>query len=663
MGLEVGDGSPSASTSEGAMEDPVAPLIESCEALDLGGASDDVTALADSNGHLTTTEEEEGAEHGISEQGETPIAQAGEEVPPVQPVSGFQPQKKSWSDFNAVSARTFGEQSSFGSFSDFLADLPSESSPSQPSHMTPMGSDVDFFSWAEGESDASPIIGIGSGFTTPQPQPPAVPAVQEALAEEEPIIAGNDDDVLHEVSPASSQIEEQHQNLALDHQQQVATWSEYSADQGQNVVAEADALQSAEDPYPGWYYDYQVNEWRQIEGYSAGGTAAVETSMTQYIEQSSINNALEMAGSLEPDGSQMQGEVVQSHSGLEGSQAWGVQSSATQTTTDQYPGWTWDPYSQTWLPVAGYEESTQAYTGQEQSWYGQQEQQQEQQASYNDQAYGSTSGDQQDPSQQLSQSFYSGYMPDSTNVVSSGYTSQSVNSVNPSLGYGQEAKPWQPELPHNNAMGGVAPAIFTPQMNGSHGWAPSMYNISETAVSPSALANTFSPVDPYSQSSSYHGYSQNGMLDNFSQPSWGSNSQYNQYQHKSTNPTAPPPKNVQEAMQTCVGRPPHILATFGFGGKLIFMKLRDPVTLHTSNGDQVCKLTLAVTVSPVDFVGHTASLCRDSWLNVCPLFATAKKWYVCLCLTFYMLIKMYTFRGGSGGLRDNCNSKHVLIWC
>jgi hypothetical protein len=153
------------------------------------------------------------------------------------------------------------------------------------------------------------------------------------------------------------------------------------------------------------------------------------------------------------------------------------------------------------------------------------------------------------------------------------------------------------------------------------------------------------------------------MLDNFSQPSWGSNSQYNQYQHKSTNPTAPPPKSVQEAMHTCVGRPPHILATFGFGGKLIFMKLRDPVTLHTSNGDQVCKLTLAVTVSPVDFVAHTVSLCRDSWLNNCPSFATAKKWYVCLCLTFYILIKMYSFHGGSGGRRDNCNSKTVLIWC
>lgn len=601
MGLEVGDGSPSASTSEGAMEDPVAPLIESCEALDLGGSSGDVAALADSNGHLTTREEEEGAQHGISEQGGTSIEQAGEEVPLVPPVSGFQPLKKSWSDFNAVSARTFGEQSSFGSFSDFLADLPSESSSSQPSHVTAMGSDVDFFSLAEGELDASPIIGIGSGFTTPQPQPPAVPAVQEALAEEEPIIAGNDGDLLHEVSPASSQMEEQHQNLAVDHQQQVATWSEYSADQGQNAVAEADALQSAEDPYPGWYYDYQVNEWRQIDGYSAGGTAAVETSVTQYFDQSSFKNAQEIAGSLQLDGSQMQGEGVQS-------QAWGVQSSATQTATDQYPGWSWDPYSETWLPVAGYEEATQAYTGQEQSWYGQQEQQQEQQMSYNDHTYGSISGGQQDTSQQLSKSFYSGYMPDSTNVMNSGYTSQSANPVNPSLGYGQEAKPWQPELPHNNAMGGVAPAVFTPHVNGSQGWAPSLYSTPETALSPIVRANAFSPVDPYSQSSSYHGYSQNGMIDKFSQPSWGSNSQYNQYQHTSTNPTAPPPKNVEEAMQTCVGRPPHILATFGFGGKLIFMKLRDPVTLHTSNGDQVSWLTLAVTISPVGYFTYCLSV-------------------------------------------------------
>jgi hypothetical protein len=62
---------------------------------------------------------------------------------------------------------------------------------------------------------------------------------------------------------------------------------------------------------------------------------------------------------------------------------------------------------------------------------------------------------------------------------------------------------------------------------------------------------------------------------------------HHQYVERPLQLSSSPPRSVYEAMQTSVGRPPHSLACFGFGGKLMMMKLKDPVTLHTSNGDQV----------------------------------------------------------------------------
>lgn len=59
-------------------------------------------------------------------------------------------------------------------------------------------------------------------------------------------------------------------------------------------------------------------------------------------------------------------------------------------------------------------------------------------------------------------------------------------------------------------------------------------------------------------------------------------------QHHSHNDPLTPPKSTAEALRTSVGRPPHVLTTFGFGGKLVVMKLKDPVSLHASDGKQVC---------------------------------------------------------------------------
>jgi hypothetical protein len=259
--------------------------------------------------------------------------------------------------------------------------------------------------------------------------------------------------------------------------------------------------------------------------------------------------------------------------------SWDYQSSAaTHTVADEYPGWKWDYSTQTWVAAPGDAEPWQNTStetqfqggGTEQSWYAPQEQTQ----SYNSAA---SFADQPAASSPQPQSFTSGHGPDNANVMANGYSSQLTNAGS---SYSQEtSQQWQGEVKPNNAAAGQASNFYSPQMNGDRSWPAPAFNQQEQFGSQSM------PSVSYPSPDAYYNYAANCGPQNYTQQDWGHAPQFNQYP-QFTNPNAPPPKNVQEALRTCSGRPPHSLAAFGFGGKFIFMKHRDPVTLHTSNGDQ-----------------------------------------------------------------------------
>lgn len=594
MGLEVGDGSADGSMAQEARsEDPVVALAGACEALDLGdreaSTGEGQPAVADSNGHLTE-EEEEAARIGLGDAApiepvtEVASADAAADAPEG---SRSQAQIKNWSDFNAVSARTFGDQR-FGSFSDFLAnqpDLPLDAAPASSGALE-LGSDVDFFEW--GGLASEPLATGGIGIASAQPlEPPAVAVVEEALAEsdEQPIDTGATTPVAHEeLAPPEASADD---FFGIGQEA-----GEAPVEQTPLTDVGVEAAAQSADPYPGWYYDYQAGEWRQVEGYNpipAGSENAgysgdyVDSHHVHHMQTISETSAFQLE---ESQGPVEQAGVALAEAALEQSQTWdSTQSAATQTVADEYPGWTWDYAAQTWVATPGYNESwqsaseaqSQAYSGQE-SWYGQQEQQ--------TQTYGNESNvlsQNENPvaASQQPQSFFPGYSAsDSANAMANGYTSQVANPVN---AYAQESKQWQGQVAQSNAGVGGASNFYSPHVNGDPSWTGSGY---------SKQGQFGGQNESYSAPDAYYNYGANGGPNNYlqqqnQQQPWGNASHFNQYQQY-TNPTAPPPKNVQEAMRTCSGRPPHSLAAFGFGGKFIFMKHRDPVTLHTSDGDQVC---------------------------------------------------------------------------
>ncbi|XP_024391506.1 protein transport protein SEC16A homolog [Physcomitrium patens] len=578
IGLEAWDGSgvPMA-------DDPVEALFGRCEKLDLNeqetGA--DAEAAADSNGNVT---EEVGARIGVDDAAPiepVPEAAGVDEAAGAPQGSRPQAQAKNWSDFSAVSARTLGEQS-FGSFSDFLAiqrGFPPDG-PLQSSGAVEKGLNVDFFEW--GSTGSEPLVAGGMGVMATQFEPPAAAVVEKALPdiyERSPdtgtSLAGA------EVAPPQASAEND-TGIA----QQVQTWSGLLVHGGQTVAAltDTEAAQSS-DPYPGWHYDHQAGEWRQVEGYGTIAAGSEDAGYTGRCVELHDLQAIPEANAFQPDEGQTSVEQdggVAGEVGLGQSQSWDTQSAATQTVPDEYPGWKWDYAAQTWVAVPDFIKSwesssdtqSQDYSGQ-QSWHGQQEQQAQSYGNEsNDLSYGEkpvACNEQQQQPQGLS-----GYACDGANVMDDGYTSGGVNSVSTeSSAHPRKTKQWQWDLTHNNAAAGEASFFYAPQVNGERNWGVPALNKQEQFASQSLASDSYSSPYSYTATCGHNAYTQQAQ-----QP-WGYASHLKQYQ-QFTNPTAAPPKSVQEAIRTCVGRPPVSLAAFGFGGRFIFMKHRD----HTSNGDQ-----------------------------------------------------------------------------
>jgi hypothetical protein len=600
MGLETGaaeGGDTTTSRSEDSMALLTAGACE--EEVALLGLDDHGVALImpDSNGHLTEDEETcaavmvEGGglseEHGGADGAGLVPAASSSSSHWVEGQEGSMVQTKNWSDFNLVSAKSFGDQVGFGSFSDFLTELVVPDL--EPLQKQPEGSldskevsDVDFFEWhtdplpetefaglggtggggglcgVETTSETRDGVGAGLGL---QESPELGVVVGPQRYKHWNSVAGEEEEQQSAAVAAITKEVQQYQLFAAqlkgDEEGPQPTDSvDHAAlglqDHSQIAPAEPSGV---ENPYPGWYYDYQVSEWRQVEG--GGGNPA---SATVNQEGNAFHNG-------EPDPSNLpiskneaeQVGVGQSEVGEEG---WASNNGAMQA--QQYPGWTWDYQAQMWVqvpePLQNSTGSAQKHGG-EGTWYEQQEswQQQQQQSQY-------FYSQQESLQQQQPQSFYEQQenLKQQSQFHSEGYAPNASHAQS----YAQVPSQWQNEQQFMNSTP-------FPQMNGAQSWGVA-----------SADGHQGSVMTHMQPSNMNYNYTSSAQTFNYPQQPWGSGNAHHQYGLRSSQSSSPP-RSLYEALQTSVGRPPHSLATFGFGGKLLTMKLKDPVTLHTSNGDQV----------------------------------------------------------------------------
>jgi hypothetical protein len=606
MGLETGaaeGGDTTTSRSEDSMALLTAAACE--EEAALLGLDDDhrgALIMPDSNGHLTEDEETcaavmvEGGglpeEHGGADgAGLVPAASSSSSSSShwVEGQEGSMVQTKNWSDFNMVSAKSFGDQVGFGSFSDFLTELVVPDL--EPLQNQPKGSldseevsDVDFFEWRTDplpetefaalggtggggglcgiETTSETRDGVGAGIGL-QESPELGVVVGPQRYNHWNSVAGEEEEQQSAAVAAITKEVQQYQLFAAQQKgdeegPQPTDSVEHAAlglqDHSQIAPAEPSGM---ENPYPGWYYDYQVSEWRQVEG--GGGNPA---SATVNQEGNAFHN-----GETDPSNlpiSKNEAEQVGVGQSEVREEGWASNNGAMQA--QQYPGWTWDYQAQMWVQVPEpWQDSTgsaQKYGG-EGTWYEQQESWQQQQQQQQSQYFYSQQEslqkqqphsfyEQQENLKQQSQFHGEGYAPNASYAQT----------------YAQVPSQWQNEQQFMN------PTPF-PQMNGAQSWG--------VASADGQQGSVMTHMQP---SNMNYNYTSSAQTFSYPQQPWGSGNAHHQYGPRSSQSSSPP-RSLYEALQTSVGRPPHSLATFGFGGKLLTMKLKDPVTLHTSNGDQV----------------------------------------------------------------------------
>ncbi|KAG6553655.1 hypothetical protein Mapa_004569 [Marchantia paleacea] len=320
---------------------------------------------------------------------------------------------------------------------------------------------------------------------------------------------------------------------------------------------------SWEDQYPGWYYDHQAQEWKEknpsapseVSGTSHCPEARQETLPLPAITEengSYADSTYQGYGSAQWSAGQDQQHISASQYNQERTSSFDIPSTSskldslsTSSSVSTFPA-----------PISANATAAEVTPRQ---WTG----------SQSDVQFGHAS-----PYYQVEQSFgskqqYEVEQPQLNlgiqqfnSVHQAPYNMQHIDP--------QIAPPLVPEslyTPYSNpqATTFTPQTSFTPQI-ATQQTPEVQYNQYSAAQVPSYAASTWPAVSPYQMQ----------------QPVGNSY----QTQHYSQYALHTPPKSTVEALRTSVGRPPHVLTTFGFGGKLVVMKLKDPVSLHASDGKQ-----------------------------------------------------------------------------
>ncbi|KAH7435616.1 hypothetical protein KP509_06G071900 [Ceratopteris richardii] len=340
--------------------------------------------------------------------------------------------------------------------------------------------------------------------------------------------------------------------------------------------------QSWEDMYPGWYFDYASNEWKQIEGW--GTTQQQEASIIEGDPSSlSVSQAARATTESAWQNSEGQGMIPASGSDqvFNNEQQYVNTPSVVQQTNweDQYPGWYYDYQLQQWcqVPDGG------------QNWASNQEltcaSPQTLEPLQNTQLSGEGWVDQHYQAYQ-SEVKQSVHLPEESHTFyGSSKGAGDRNTFSRGISFNAWSEPGLHEQGKHEAQ----------QINNANSWAGFSNQAVHTHQSPSQ--GEFSIADK----SSFFGQVQDS------------------FQSYNT-----PIKEVAAAYSPD-GRPSHALAVFGFGGKLVTMKasqsgICEHLVLHDLNhliarGEQ-CGYSDALYFSALDRQGLSGPLCGSTSKDV-----------------------------------------------
>ncbi|BFI25268.1 COPII coat assembly protein SEC16 [Marchantia polymorpha subsp. ruderalis] len=334
-----------------------------------------------------------------------------------------------------------------------------------------------------------------------------------------------------------------------------STWSA----SGESGVGEQQV--SWESQYPGWYYDHQAQEWKEenpsapseVSGTSQFPEAQQETLHLPAITEengSYSDSAYQGYSSSQWYGGQDQQHISAGQYNQERPSSFDIPS--TYATLDSLsPSVSTFPATITANPTAA-EVTPRQWTG-----------------------------------SQLDVQF--GHAPSYNQVEQSFGSKQHYEVEQPQLNLGIEQFNSVHQAPYNlqHIDPQIAPPVVPESLYAPYTYPTATTFTPQTSFSPQ-IATQQTPEVPYNQFAP-------AQVPSHGAPTWPGVSPYQmqqpagnsyQTQHYSQYAQLTPPKSTVEALRTSVGRPPHVLTAFGFGGKLVVMKLKDSVSLHASDGKQ-----------------------------------------------------------------------------
>jgi COPII coat assembly protein SEC16 len=361
-----------------------------------------------------------------------------------------------------------------------------------------------------------------------------------------------------------------------------------SAVQTERVQSDPNEIQSWENQYPGWKYDYATGTWYQVDNFDPNfnsNTQLGNLNDTSKTSQENLN--LQSEASYLQQSAQPVLETIAEESSSTVNTISGMEYPPNMVFDPQYPDWYYDTNTQQWYTLESYTPAEQTTAGsstvQEQVNQGLSQNQSQNQTQLGQNlggdwssSYTSTSVN-PDPSQ-LADSFYSDNTTANNALVESFYGDQTsteifTSSAVTSSNYG--TNPSVETFPNNDLSGSFYGNNLNVNLSGSFFGSNEGFKAFEPVTN-----NAFGVV--HSRARSLGQFSQTGMgmglkqvnsADNF----YGEQNTVNfkQQNFGTTNNVASFSSqfgyNPNEE-RSSAGRPAHALVTFGFGGKLVIMK-------------------------------------------------------------------------------------------
>ncbi|KAI9111036.1 hypothetical protein K1719_017911 [Acacia pycnantha] len=353
----------------------------------------------------------------------------------------------------------------------------------------------------------------------------------------------------------------------------------YNASMEQNANGhDQSSSQSWEDLYPGWKYDYNTGQWYQVDDYNATSTNQESLEANSAVNWAAASNGTAEVSYMQQTAQSVAGTLAETGS-IENVSSWGQVSQGTNGYPEhmvfdpQYPGWYYDKIAQEWRLLETYNSSVQSTSygpenghsaaSNNNSFYGELHQAGVYQSQgVGSQAIGGSWGGSYGINGQQGLDVYT-----TETTSKSGETMSNVGNQQVSHSYGSS---YSVDNNQFNSSSSFRSVSLNKNVSHSPGLANGTVELQSFVPSTDIVQQFNHPNSKFDEQKGYSGhYAESQMPTSYSQQSYQGGQHFSHAPHVG---------------RSSAGRPPHALATFGFGGKLIVMK--DSSLLSTSYGSQ-----------------------------------------------------------------------------